>query len=541
MRVAANLVVIVAIILVTLCSNGVVAKSAGSAKENSPNRLDALSLAIENEINLKNATFQVDHPHVQFGPAQLPIPEDQSPNYLIPRELTKLFKRTCYFPTGGGHCGDGQICCTDQGDSSSNWCCKDDTQCVPRPKQNPNGWQCSWSKTWVVIWYTSTVYTTKSSTDIRNVAETTKWSTISSTSTVVVTRSDVDTSTEVKVVTVTARVNNRRRLGQTKVAPLTSALPAKPTKSLPIALVAQAKPQGPIAPLITSGAQLRPRGWFKRTLTTETATTSSTTTNVQTRVIYVTSVSYYTETSTTTSTSTSTSTYVANAKKTVTSTSTTTLTLTPGQSAPTPASTKSAGGGQDLQENPPTPGGGGGNGGTSLSKGAQAGIATGTASGSLIICIILAFCIRRRRKKRKEEVAELINAAVAAANNAQSSVPPPEKPPHVGVYAPAAPVPSPPFHTSSYSPNGAPYGRLSDLVPVYSPSDSTARNTPASGLGSPTGLEMSSTPIAAPISMQYQYPRPMSPEGSYEMYHPPPEMPSNYQYPMQRNQPEWRP
>ncbi|KAF2270444.1 hypothetical protein CC78DRAFT_611346 [Lojkania enalia] len=470
-----------------------------------------------NATSLQNETLQIDLSTFRFQPDRPPAIR-KNHDLFSPRGLVQLFKRACNLPQPNYYCNDGDICCVDPNDSTFGWCCYGDTQCA---STYISGSQCIWDVVWSTEYTSTTFYETETSTYYSNVAETTEWSTSVSTSIIVVTKSDVDTSTVFETVVVTATEALRLRRDAPSLAQRTSNAmrPPHPKATLRELLGFEEKQlQHLIPPQVTPTPTWHPRRLFKRQTEGHTYywTTTSTIYDTETDTDWTTSYSYYTETSYTTSTYTSTSIYALSAETTVTSTTTSTWTSTPGQTAPPPSTTTDPPNAQDAQNNQQQPQDS--SNGSGLSKGAQAGIGAGTAGGSLIICIILAFFLRSRRKKRKAEVAQMINDAVTAATTAARSPPlmSENQLPKAG-YVAAGPIPSPPPQSSPHS-----VGHYSDMT--------LGHNNPM-GMP-PQGYEMSATPMPmpAPQPVLYQYPRPASPGGAHELYHDLPEMQTGRRY-----------
>ncbi|KAH7120932.1 hypothetical protein B0J11DRAFT_569722 [Dendryphion nanum] len=410
---------------------------------------------------------------------------------------------------------------------------------------------------WVTLTAYSTSYTDQYRTSTISLPGNTIWSTVTATTLSTVTRTDVDTATSVILVTVTAAAKKRWE-------PTPALAPPKSTAMAPVTDPKTPTPhakQHPLIPLIT---KFHPHGLLPRqVMRTTTSTTSITSTIVITRSSGVVATAFYSVTSTRFSTVTIVITSAINAKTTVTVTSTFTqradqtpivLTVSGQQvpAAPTNTGGGGGGGGGGVSNSNPTgstvplspqstnPGAGTGTGGgegssnPGLSRGAQIGIGAGTGAGSLIICILVGFCLHRRRKNRRAENQELITDAVAAATAAAQS---PRQPAQFIDYKPApmmgvVPIPTPPRHNHG-SPSPHQSERYSDLMPSYhSNGTSPAPEYRHSGAHSPLGHEMPLTPMTPAYQGQqpYQYPRPVSPEQPYapsqspvEMHHPVPQ------------------
>ncbi|KAH7085674.1 hypothetical protein BKA63DRAFT_23175 [Paraphoma chrysanthemicola] len=495
------------------------------------------------------------HPVIQPPDYHTMPPRSANPPQPTTSAWKNLFARqnqlVCTIYTSSGRpwgCTAPDSCCSGGG---STWCCSNIYNCG-------NTGRCAYAYTsTTTVVTTSTVSADVTSTNLVSAPGGTQYSTTFTTTVVYVTRSDLQTATVVSTITITS--DQRKRQALTDIPSATNA-PAIPTQS-PIQLKEKIPEDTQQAGPIETATSPRQRiELFKRQniKVTATETTYRAVYITQVRTVAITRTSSYTVTSLRTSTYTTTSTSAINARTTVTSTSTVIVNANGQQVNNANTNSNNNNGGS---------GGGGGGGGSSkaLSTGAKAGIGAGTGAGSLIICLLLGFCIKRRRKQKKAEVADLINQAVAAAttNNAPAGNPylPPagaagvmteNKHPNTtiqpqpygldnrGSYQTVTSPPPPMYRYShgqqgqqgGYEMDGSSVGQSHSPQPVYAQQYQAYSPGQQSYAGSPQQPQVSPEPqmgyeMAATYSPQAGHVQPVQPmqgvgqQGMHEMYHDP--------------------
>lgn len=201
-----------------------------------------------------------------------------SRKYSKEKPFVNIFRRRddCWTQTDGWTfwCSPGYRCCSNPYDIHTGWYCNEVSACgVESTLECTNPMyvvtytipECSeliyivLYSTFVTSTTTLTSFDNQVSTAFISVAETTEWTTSTTTLVKVVTRTDINTATEMFFITVAAgKAQRRAPTLRARSTPLVS-----PTRSLSMPSMAE-KDQRPLIPEITNPPQLHPRSFFRR-------------------------------------------------------------------------------------------------------------------------------------------------------------------------------------------------------------------------------------------------------------------------------------